>query len=126
MAITLLVVDDSVIMLNLVRQALQEDGYTLLTGKNGAEGVALLQEHPEIGMVITDINMPVMDGIDFIKAIRARNTEVPVFALTSESDSLMREKGREAGANGWIVKPFQAGQFRDIVRQVLERFGLSG
>ena len=126
MAITLLVVDDSAIMLNLVRQALEQDGYTLLTGKNGEEGVALFREHPEIDLVITDINMPVMDGIELIGAIRALNAGVPVFALTSESDTLMREKGRAAGANGWIVKPFQAGQFRDIVRQVLERFGVSG
>lgn len=113
-------------MLNLVRQALALDGYTVYAGRNGEEGLALFQENPDINIVITDINMPVMGGIELIGKIREINKEIPVFALTSEADTDMREKGREAGANGWIVKPFQPPQFRDIIRQVIERFGISG
>lgn len=126
MAVSILIVDDSAIMLNLVRQALALDGYTVYAGRNGEEGLALFQENPDINIVITDINMPVMGGIELIGKIREINKEIPVFALTSEADTDMREKGREAGANGWIVKPFQPPQFRDIIRQVIERFGISG
>ena len=121
MAITILIVDDSAIMLNLIKQALAPDGYTLVSARNGEEGVAAFRENT-VDIVITDINMPVMDGIGLIREVRKVDTEIPVFALTSEADEEMREKGRQAGANGWIVKPFQPPQFRDIIKQVIERF----
>jgi len=123
MAITVLIVDDSAIMLNLIKQALSPDGYSLVLARNGEEGIAAFKEH-EIDIVITDINMPVMDGIVLISELRKIDSNVPIFALTSEADEHVRERGRQAGANGWMVKPFQPAQFRDIIKQVVKRFGL--
>lgn len=120
MGYTVLAVDDSAIMRNLVKQALEGAGHSALLGSDGREGLEIF-EQSKVDIVVTDINMPVMDGIELIKAIRRINRQVPILALTSESDVDMRNRGVEAGANGWIIKPFQPAQFVDIVRQVIER-----
>lgn len=120
MGYNVLAVDDSAIMRNLVKQALEGAGHTAILGSDGREGLELFEQNT-VDVVVTDINMPVMDGIELIYAIRRVNKKVPVLALTSESDKDMREKGVEAGANGWIIKPFQPAQFVDIIRQVMER-----
>ncbi len=115
---TILAVDDSVAMLKMVRQTLEFGGYRVVTAEDGVEALeALKGVEPEL--IVTDINMPVMDGITFIKTVRQTNPDVPILTLTTEFDEEMKNSGFEAGANGWIVKPFVPGQFLDIVRQVL-------
>lgn len=125
MPIRVLVVDDSMIMCNLVSQALAGGGFEPVVAGDGEQALAVLAAQP-VDMIITDINMPVMDGLALIKAVRETNGAIPIFALTSESDVEMREKGRAAGANGWIIKPFNPPQFLDLVRQIVDRFGLAG
>ncbi len=116
---TVLAVDDSQAMLKMVQQTLQIGGYRVVVAADGKEGLAKFQEDPEINLVITDINMPVMDGISFIKHLRAANKDIPILTLTTESEEPMKQSGFAAGANGWIVKPFRPAQFLDIVRQIL-------
>ena len=115
---TILAVDDSAAMLKMVRQTLEFGGYRVLTAEDGSAALeAMKGEVPEL--IVTDINMPIMDGLTFIKAVRRENTSVPILTLTTEFDEDVKQSGFEAGANGWIVKPFVPAQFLDIVRQVL-------
>src|SRR3546814_1307303 len=74
----------------------------------------------EIDFIITDINMPVMDGITFIKELRKKpkNKATPVLILTTESSQAKKQEGRAAGATGWIVKPFDPGKLLEVIRKV--------
>jgi len=116
---TILAVDDSETMRQMVKMTLQAGNYQVVLASDGEEGLNKFLNSTGVDLVITDINMPKLDGIGLIREIRARNTTVPILALTTESEDTMRKKGAEAGANGWMVKPFKPAQFIDIVRQIL-------
>lgn len=116
---TILAVDDSETMRQMVKMTLQAGNYQVVLASDGEEGLSKFLNSTAVDLVITDINMPKLDGIGLIKEIRARNTSVPILALTTESEDTMRKKGAEAGANGWMVKPFKPAQFIDIVRQII-------
>ncbi len=120
MASTIIAVDDSETMLSMIKQTLEMGGYNVILGRDGKDGLAKFQENKDtIELVITDINMPVMDGITLIKEIRKLDADIPILTLTTESEDGMKQKGYDAGANGWIVKPFRPAQFLDIIKQVL-------
>jgi len=118
MSATILAVDDSKTMQDFVKQALELGGYQVVLAADGKEGLQRFQEN-KIDAVVTDINMPVMDGLTFIVELRKTNTDVPIVTLTTESEDAMKKKGADAGANGWIVKPFRPAQFLDIIKQLL-------
>ena len=104
---TVLTVDDSRTMRDMLMLALKDAGYRVVQAEDGVHGLEVLQaESPDI--VITDINMPRMDGFGFIEGMRADPafSAVPVLVLTTESDAAKKQRAREAGATGWIVKPF--------------------
>jgi two-component system chemotaxis response regulator CheY len=115
---TIMAVDDSQTMLNMVRQTLEAGGYQVIVAADGQEGLQKLNETP-VQLIITDINMPVMDGLSFIKEIRKSDQETPILTLTTESEDIMQKKGHDAGANGWIIKPFRPAQLLDIIKQIL-------
>ncbi|EPG75498.1 response regulator receiver domain protein [Leptospira fainei serovar Hurstbridge str. BUT 6] len=117
--VRILAVDDSATMRSLVQQTLGMGGYDVLLASDGKEGIEKFGEGP-FDLVITDINMPVMDGITFIRELRKIDTKVPILTLTTESEESMKQNGAAAGANGWIVKPFRPIQFLDIIKQVLQ------
>ena len=102
-----LIVDDSAPMRNLVGTTLTEAGFDVVQGSNGREGVdkAFVGE---FDLVITDLNMPVMDGLDLIRKLRAMDQykSTPILMLTTETDEKKKAEGRAAGATGWIPKPF--------------------
>jgi two-component system chemotaxis response regulator CheY len=105
---TVLTVDDSKTMLQMLQFALKQGGYQVLLDDN------------DVDVIITDINMPVMDGITFIKELRkkAKNKATPVLILTTESSQAKKQEGRAAGATGWIVKPFDPGKLLEVIRKV--------
>ncbi|AYG95075.1 response regulator [Brevundimonas naejangsanensis] len=116
---TVLTVDDSRTMREMLMLALQDAGYRVVQAEDGVHGLEVLQaESPDI--VITDINMPRMDGFGFIEGMRADPafSGVPVLVLTTESDAAKKQRAREAGATGWIVKPFDPARLVDAVRRV--------
>lgn len=113
-----LAVDDSEPVRKLVSIVLKNAGYEVTTASNGAEALQKL-EQDYYHLVVTDMNMPVMHGLELIRNIRKANDEIPIIALTSESESEIRRRGTEAGANGWVVKPFKPMQFVDLVAQVI-------
>ena len=116
---TILTVDDSRTMRDMLMLALKDAGYRVVQAEDGVHGLEVLQsDRPDI--VITDINMPRMDGFGFIEGMRAdpNHKATPVLVLTTESDAAKKQRAREAGATGWIVKPFDPAKLVDAVRRV--------
>src|SRR3546814_21079899 len=103
----------------MLQVSLKQGGYEVIQGENGQEGRDRLDAN-EIDVIITDINMPVMDGITFIKELRKKpkNKATPVLILTTESSQAKKQEGRAAGATGWNVKPFDPGTLLDVIRKV--------
>lgn len=102
-----LIVDDSNTMRNMVSMAISELGFECITAVDG-EDAAELSKGDGFDLVITDINMPKMDGVELIKILRERESfkHTPILVLSTEGCELMKEEGKKAGASGWIVKPF--------------------
>jgi two-component system chemotaxis response regulator CheY len=117
---TIMTVDDSASIRMMVSFSLKDAGFEVVEAVDGVDALAKLEDH-NISMVIADVNMPVMDGIQFVKKLRGhpKYKFIPVVMLTTESHESMKEKGREAGATGWIVKPFKPEQLIGVVRKVL-------
>lgn len=108
MPIHVLAIDDSRIIRELVLQALVPAGLTVTLAEDGAAGVERFEmANPDV--VITDVNMPRMNGFDVVKTIRggAINPRVPILVLTTEVGTELKQRARAAGATGWIVKPFE-------------------
>ncbi len=120
MGASILVVDDSVSIRQSVRFILEQSGYTVHEAADGAEGLKSLSGN-KVDLVITDVNMPNMDGLTMVKKIR--ETEgikfVPILVLTTESQGSVIEEGKKAGATGWIVKPFNDEKLIETIKKVL-------
>jgi two-component system chemotaxis response regulator CheY len=120
MSARILTVDDSSSMRRMVRAALETEGYEVREAQNGCEALDVLDREPA-DLVITDLYMPAMDGLTLLRTLRER-TEfrfTPVLLLTTEHGEEMKRRGRESGATGWLVKPFNPDQLRQIVARVL-------
>lgn len=119
MAKRILTVDDSKTIREMVGFTLRGAGYEVSEAADGNAGVALLQG-AKFDCIISDINMPGMDGIQFTKAIRAHpiHRSAPVLLLTTESDPEKKTLGRAAGATGWLTKPFNPQKLIETVRKV--------
>lgn len=120
MAKSALVVDDSAAVRQLVSFTLKEAGFEVREGSNGQEALDQL-EKSKVDLIITDLNMPVMDGITFIRNVRTRpaNKFTPVLLLTTESQAEKKQEGKAAGATGWLVKPFHPQKLMDVIAKVL-------
>jgi two-component system chemotaxis response regulator CheY len=121
MSKTVLIVDDSASMRQLVSFALKDGGYEVISAVNGKDAIDKLNGS-KIDMVITDLNMPEMDGIEFIKQLRGKigYKYTPIVMLTTESQEAKKQAGKDAGASGWIVKPFTPEQLLDIVKKFVK------
>lgn len=117
MSKTILTIDDSASVRQMVSMTLSAAGYRVV---EAADGAAKATAGGKIDAVLTDLNMPVMNGIDFIRKYRTHpsSTGVPVVFLTTESDDGLKQQARSAGATGWIVKPFKQDQLLSVVRKV--------
>lgn len=104
-----LVVDDSNTMRELVSGFLRTHGFDVATATDGRDGLDKLRHDPAIALVVSDINMPVMDGLAMAEKIRTElgNATVRIIMLTTEDNAHIRERGKAVGVNGWIVKPFR-------------------
>ncbi len=116
---TVLTVDDSRTMRDMLRMALAGAGYNVVEAVDGEHGLEVLSAHrPDV--IITDINMPKLDGFGFIEAVRVDDDyrAIPILVLTTESDPSKKQRAREAGATGWIVKPFNPEKLVEAIRRV--------
>ncbi len=121
MSLTVLTVDDSRTMRDLLLLALNDAGFAVVQAEDGLHALDVLHAEPRLpDVIVTDINMPRMDGFRFIEAVRsdAARRAVPILVLTTESDAEKKARARAAGATGWIVKPFQADKLVSAVRRV--------
>lgn len=120
MARTALIVDDSLSIRQMVAFTLAEAGFDVVEGANGKEALEAL-EGRKVDLIITDLNMPVMDGMTFIREARQRPATryTPILMLTTESQAAKKQEGKAAGATGWIVKPFQPERLVQVIAKVL-------
>ncbi len=120
MSKTILAVDDSVTMLQTISLALEKEGYKVITASDGVDGLNVLKGGEKFDVIITDVNMPNMDGIALTAEIRKLEQYkfTPIIVLTTESQVGKKEDGKAAGATGWIVKPFKPEQLVSVVRRV--------
>lgn len=119
MSKTILTIDDSASIRQMVAMTLKSAGHAVLEAGNGAEGYDQATSN-KVDAVITDLNMPVLNGIEFIRKFRQHPASkgVPIILLTTESDDDLKRQAKEAGATGWIVKPFQQDQLLAVIRKV--------
>jgi two-component system chemotaxis response regulator CheY len=115
-----LTVDDSRTILAMLHHTLSNAGFDVLQAEDGQKGLDILKREA-VDIIITDINMPVMDGIEFIKHVRAtgRHNSLPILILTTETSQDKREQGRSAGGTGWIVKPFDPEKLISVIHKVV-------
>jgi two-component system chemotaxis response regulator CheY len=120
MAKTILAVDDSSSLRQMVAFSLKAAGYLVVEAVDGQDGLDKARQQT-VDLVLTDQNMPRMDGLALIKQLRALPTyqKVPILMLTTESSDEMKSKGRAAGANGWLVKPFDPQRLIEVVKKVI-------
>ncbi|KYN23888.1 two-component system response regulator [Vibrio cidicii] len=120
MAKTILVVDDSTSIRQVVGIALRGAGYDVIEASNGKDALSKMTGN-KIHLIISDVNMPVMDGIAFLKEIKQhpRYKFTPVIMLTTEAGQDKMSEGRTAGAKAWIVKPFQPPKMLDAVAKLV-------
>jgi two-component system, chemotaxis family, chemotaxis protein CheY len=120
MAKTILSVDDSASVRQMVKLTLSGAGYDVIQANDGAEGLAKAKEKA-VDLVVTDLNMPNMNGLALIRELRKLPTYqgTPILFLTTESDAALKAEAKSAGATGWITKPFQQDQLLSVVKKVL-------
>lgn len=121
MAKIIFLVDDSATMLMSVENTLEMAGYKVETAEDGVKAMAKLTAGLKPDLIITDINMPNMGGIELIKKARALPgfRFLPILTLTTESQQSRRDEGKQAGATGWLVKPVGGADLLKVIKQVL-------
>jgi two-component system chemotaxis response regulator CheY len=119
MAKTIMIVDDSASMRQVVGITLKGAGYDVLEGIDGVDALARLKGQ-KVHLIISDVNMPNMDGISFVKAVKQLPAYkfTPIIMLTTESEEAKKSQGQAAGAKAWVVKPFQPAQLLMAVQRL--------
>lgn len=117
----ILIVDDSSTVRDEVAGFLKKAGLDVATAVDGKDGLAKLKADPGIKLVVTDVNMPNMDGLTMVEKIRGElgNKSVNIIMLTTESSPSMKERGKAAGIKGWIVKPFKGDAVLDAFKKLV-------
>jgi two-component system, chemotaxis family, chemotaxis protein CheY len=117
---TILTVDDSASIRQMVKITLSAAGYDVVEASDGRDGLAKAKANA-VNMVVTDLNMPGMNGLEFIRELRQLGAYrgIPIVFLTTESDDDLKQQAKAAGATGWITKPFKQEQLLAVARKFL-------
>jgi len=118
---TILVVDDSSSLRALVKMSLTRAGYSVIEAGDGKQALAQIEKTAKINLIVSDVNMPVMDGISLLKEIKqhARHKFIPVIMLTTEDEGTKVQQAKAAGARAWLLKPFDPPSLLDAVARVV-------
>lgn len=118
---TVMTVDDSKTMRDMVAFTLKQAGFDVKMAENGQEALSVLGDEL-VDCIVTDLNMPIMDGLQLIKELRAHPVHkgTPILMLTTESDEAKKQQGRDAGATGWLVKPFNPDKLINTINRVTQ------
>ncbi len=121
MAKTILIADDSESIRVVVGLALREAGFTVIAAKDGQDALDLLKQNDQVSLIISDLNMPMLDGILFLKEVRklAKFKYLPFLILTTESQESKKIEAKNSGATGWIIKPFVKEKLIAVVNKVI-------
>ena len=115
----ILIVDDSKTIRQQVSFTLVKGGFVVVEGEDGKDGIAKLQANPDVCLILSDVNMPNMNGLEMIEAIqRDALSAVPIVMLTTEGSPELIERAKKAGAKGWLVKPFKPDQLISAVTKL--------
>ena len=117
----IIVVDDSRTVRVQVGSVLKGAGYEVLEATDGHEGMAMIEAHADAAMVICDVNMPNLNGLEMLAALKqgGKHAHLPIVMLTTESEEGKKQQGRAAGATGWIVKPFDQAKLIAVVKKLV-------
>jgi two-component system, chemotaxis family, chemotaxis protein CheY len=120
MAKKILIVDDSAVIRQVEESILGKSGYEVVAANGGKEALVEL-DRATFNLVLTDLNMPDLDGVSLIKQIRAsaKHRTTPVVMVTTESKDTKKQEGKSAGATGWVVKPFTQDQLLSVVKRII-------
>lgn len=118
---TILTVDDSPSIRQMVAATLRHGGYTVVEAVDGVDALERASKHDDVALVLTDQNMPNMDGLTLTRNLRARPeyARTPILMLTTESSPEMKASGKAAGLTGWMVKPFDPKTLLSVIAKVL-------
>jgi len=115
-----LVIDDSETIRQQVKQALAATGYEIVEAVDGVDGLEKLRAIADLDMALCDVNMPRMNGLDMIVEVQRTGPKIPILMLTTEGQPSLIKRAREAGAKGWIVKPFKPELLVAAVMKLIE------
>jgi len=120
MAKTVMIVDDSISIRQVVGLTLRGAGYQVIEGSNGRDALAKLGGQ-KVNLIVSDVNMPEMNGIEFVKAVKAQPEYrfLPIIMLTTESGDEKKREGQAAGARAWVVKPFKPEVLLNAVQKLI-------
>lgn len=114
----IMIVDDSKTIRQQVSFTLTKGGYEVIEAEDGQDGIEKLKANSDIAMVISDVNMPNMNGLEMVEKLKAEGNTVPVIMLTTEGAADLIQRAKQAGAKGWLVKPFQPDQLVAAVSKI--------
>lgn len=123
MALKIMVVDDSPTVVKFVSFSLKKSGYDVITACDGMDAIEKISSHPNpVDLIITDLNMPNVDGYELIATLRknSKYKDIPIIILSSEEDEADKQKGSEAGASSYLVKPFKSAV---LIREISKFLG---
>lgn len=117
-----MIIDDSTTMRKIVGMALKSGNYSYIEAENGQDALDKLENVDNIDLFIVDIDMPVMDGIEFVSNVRkiSKFSKTPVLILTTQTDENVQKRAKEAGANAWIIKPFEKQEFLKLIKTLVK------
>ena len=120
MAKKILIVDDSILIRNLAQKAAHTAGYETILANDGQEGLAALEEGG-VDLIFSDINMPIMDGLEMVEKIREQKQYkfIPIVMLTTESKPELKERAQKLGVKAWLLKPFNQDKFLLVLSKLL-------
>jgi two-component system, chemotaxis family, chemotaxis protein CheY len=117
----ILIVDDSPSVRQQVRLALSQAGFAVIEANDGMDGIQKLDSTPDVALVVSDVNMPRMNGLDMVEKVKSepKHKALPVLMLTSEGQPALIERAKKAGVKGWVVKPFNADMLVAAIKKLV-------